>query len=123
MIMKEPAVSVHEVSMQEWAMLAFHAERAPQRVRVTVKTAEAAAADFHARLAAARDDLDHPNPSVRRGAAWTIRELTCNYVAMPRFPDDHLWLGNWQAKHTPELDKYMKRCRRLWREQVVNAKA
>lgn len=34
----EPAVTVHEVSMQEWAMEAFHAARAPQRVRVTVKT-------------------------------------------------------------------------------------
>ena len=34
----EPAFTVHEVSMQEWAMAAFHAARAPQRVRVTVKT-------------------------------------------------------------------------------------
>ena len=34
----EPAITVHEVSMQEWAMAAFHAARAPQRVRVTVKT-------------------------------------------------------------------------------------
>ena len=39
MITSEPAVTVEEVSMQEWAMLAFHAERAPQRVRVTVRTA------------------------------------------------------------------------------------
>jgi hypothetical protein len=45
---KEPPVTVREVSMQEWAMLAFHAERAPQRVRVTVSTAEAAAADDRA---------------------------------------------------------------------------
>ena len=45
MITNEPAVTVQEVSMQEWAMLAFHAERAPQRVRVTIKTAAAAAAD------------------------------------------------------------------------------
>jgi hypothetical protein len=41
MIKQEPAISVEEVSMQEWAMLAFHAERAPQRVRITVKTAQA----------------------------------------------------------------------------------
>ena len=34
----EPAFTVEEVSMQEWAMAAFHAARAPQRVRVTVKT-------------------------------------------------------------------------------------
>ena len=45
MITKESAISVEEVSMQEWAMLAFHAERAPQRVRVTVKTAQATVAD------------------------------------------------------------------------------
>ena len=34
----EQAITVQEVSMQEWAMAAFHAARAPQRVRVTVKT-------------------------------------------------------------------------------------
>lgn len=33
----EPAFTVQEVTMQEWAMAAFHAARAPQRVRVTVK--------------------------------------------------------------------------------------
>jgi hypothetical protein len=38
MITEEPAITVEEVSMQEWAMMAFHAERAPRRVRVTVKT-------------------------------------------------------------------------------------
>ena len=38
MTMLEPAFTVEEVSMQEWAMAAFHAARAPQRVRVTVKT-------------------------------------------------------------------------------------
>lgn len=43
MITQEPAVTVQEVSMQEWAMLAFHAERAPQRVRITVKTAQTSA--------------------------------------------------------------------------------
>ena len=41
MIASEPAVTVQEVSMQEWAMLAFHAERAPRRVRVAVNTAAA----------------------------------------------------------------------------------
>lgn len=45
MITNEPAVTVQEVSMQEWAMLAFHAARAPQRVRVTVKTAAAEVTD------------------------------------------------------------------------------
>ncbi|MGH6610829.1 MAG: hypothetical protein ACRECQ_11300 [Burkholderiaceae bacterium] len=34
--------------MQEWSMVAFHASRAPQRVRVKVKRAEAAAADDRA---------------------------------------------------------------------------
>jgi hypothetical protein len=48
MISKEPPVTVQEVSMQEWAMLAFHAERAPQRVRVTVRTGEVEAADGRA---------------------------------------------------------------------------
>ncbi len=48
MITSEPAVTVEEVSMQEWAMLAFHAERAPQRVRVTVKTAQSTGADERA---------------------------------------------------------------------------
>lgn len=33
----EPAVTVSEASMQEWAMLAFHAARAPQRVEITRK--------------------------------------------------------------------------------------
>lgn len=42
MIASQAAVTVQEVSMQEWAMLAFHAERAPRRVRVTVNTAAAA---------------------------------------------------------------------------------
>ena len=41
MIEKDSAVSVQEVSMQEWAMVAFHAERAPRRVRVTISTAVA----------------------------------------------------------------------------------
>jgi hypothetical protein len=45
MITEEASFTVQEVSMQEWAMLAFHAERAPQRVRVTVKIAETAEAD------------------------------------------------------------------------------
>jgi hypothetical protein len=42
MIASEPAITVQEVSMQEWAMLAFQAERAPRRVRVTVNTTAAA---------------------------------------------------------------------------------
>lgn len=41
----ETAVTVSEVSMQEWAMLAFHAERAPKRVLVTVKKAHGVAQD------------------------------------------------------------------------------
>ena len=45
---KESAITVEEVSMQEWAMLAFHAERAPQRVRVTVKKVQANAVDERA---------------------------------------------------------------------------
>ena len=45
MLTKEPAVTVEEVSMQEWAMLQFRAARAPKRVRVTVKTAVPPAAD------------------------------------------------------------------------------
>lgn len=39
MIEKESAISVQEVSMREWAMVAFHAERAPRRVQVMVSTA------------------------------------------------------------------------------------
>jgi hypothetical protein len=41
----ETAVTVSEVSMQEWAMLAFHAERAPKRVQVTVKKSHRVAQD------------------------------------------------------------------------------
>jgi hypothetical protein len=35
----QAGMEVSEVSMQEWAMLAFHAERAPRRVLVTRKSA------------------------------------------------------------------------------------
>ncbi len=35
----QAGVVVSEVSMQEWAMLAFHAERAPQRVYITSRPA------------------------------------------------------------------------------------
>jgi hypothetical protein len=70
MITKEPAVSVHEVSMQEWAMLAFHAERAPQRVRVTVKTAEAAAADEYS--VGARTGLRVLLAAAMAGMAWWL---------------------------------------------------
>jgi hypothetical protein len=81
-------------------------------------------AAFHARLNAARHEMEtNPNPYERRAAADEISRLTCHDVSARRFPDDHLWLGDWQARRTPELDKYMKRCRRLWREQVVNAQA
>ena len=45
MITDNSAITVEEVSMQEWAMLAFHAERAPQRVRVTVKAAQSTIVD------------------------------------------------------------------------------
>lgn len=48
MITEEPAITVEEVSMQEWAMLAFRAERAPQRVRVTVKTVQPTPDDDYA---------------------------------------------------------------------------
>jgi len=71
MITKEPAVSVHEVSMQEWAMLAFHAARAPQRVRVTVKTAEAAAADEYS-VGGARTGLWVLLASAMAGMAWWL---------------------------------------------------
>jgi hypothetical protein len=84
-----------------------------------VARAKEAEAAFHARLAAATHEMEtNPNPWERRGAAHIVSEMTCNYVRAPSFPDDHLWLGNWRARHTPELDKYIKRCRRLWREHA-----
>ena len=51
MITEESAITVEEASMQEWAMLAFHAERAPRRVRVTVKTVQPAPEDDDADVA------------------------------------------------------------------------
>ena len=71
MIKKEPAVTVQEVSMQEWAMLAFHAERAPQRVRVTVKTAETVAADDRA-VGGARTGLWVLLAAAMAGMAWWL---------------------------------------------------
>lgn len=71
MIKKEPAVTVHEVSMQEWAMLAFHAERAPQRVRVTVKTAETVAADEYT-VGGARTGLWVLLAAAMAGMAWWL---------------------------------------------------
>jgi len=78
---------------------------------------------FHARLSAARHELETAvNPFERYEAARIVGRMTGNRVDVPRFPDDHLWLGNLDNRHYPELERYMKRCRRLWREQVVNAK-
>lgn len=71
MITNEPAVTVHEVSMQEWAMLAFHAERAPRRVRVTIKTAAAAAADDGA-VGGARTALWVLLAAAMAGMAWWL---------------------------------------------------
>lgn len=71
MITKEPAVTVQEVSMQEWAMLAFHAERAPQRARVAFKTAEAVAADDHA-VGGVRTGLWVLLAAAMAGTAWWL---------------------------------------------------
>jgi hypothetical protein len=84
-----------------------------------VARAKEAEAAFHARLNAAREDLEHPNPYVRHGAAYTISQMTCIPTDARRFPDDHRWLGNWQERRSPELDKYLKRCRSLWHNEVV----
>ena len=71
MITKEASVTVQEVSMQEWAMLAFHAERAPQRVRVTVKAAEAAAADDRA-VGSVRTELWVLMAAAIAGMGWWL---------------------------------------------------
>jgi predicted peroxiredoxin len=87
-----------------------------------VARAEEAEAAFHARLNAARHELETTvNPFERYKAATIVERMTCNRVDVPNFPDDHLWLGNLDNRHYPDLERYMKRCRRLWREQVVNA--
>lgn len=69
MISREPAVIVQEVSMQEWAMLAFHAERAPQRVRVTVKGARTNAEDDRA-VAGARTGMWVLLAAAMAGLTW-----------------------------------------------------
>ena len=68
---QEPAVTVQEVSMQEWAMLAFHAARAPQRVRVTVKIAAAAPADDSA-VSGARTGFWFLLVTAMAGMAWWL---------------------------------------------------
>lgn len=59
MITQEPAITVQEVSMQEWAMVAFHAERAPKRSRGTV------------RATAVMPDIDHAARGARAGL-WVV---------------------------------------------------
>ena len=71
MITNDPAVTVQEVSMQEWAMLAFHAERAPQRVRITVKTARASAEDDRA-VGGARTGLWVLLAAAMTGMTWWL---------------------------------------------------
>ena len=71
MITKESAIAVEEVSMQEWAMLAFHAERAPQRVRVTVKTAQSTVADECA-VGGVRTGLWVMLAAAMAGMAWWV---------------------------------------------------
>jgi len=71
MITNEAAVTVQEVSMQEWAMLAFHAERAPQRVRVTVRTAPSAMADEGA-VGGVRTSLWVMLAAAMAGMAWWV---------------------------------------------------
>jgi hypothetical protein len=71
MLTNEPAVTVTEVSMQEWAMLAFHAARAPQRVRVTVKTAPADAA-VERPIGGARAGFWVPLAVAMAGLAWLL---------------------------------------------------
>ena len=68
---KESAITVEEVSMQEWAMLAFHAERAPQRVRVTVKTVQAPAANERA-IGGVRTGLWLMLAAAMAGMAWWV---------------------------------------------------
>lgn len=67
----EPAVTVSEVLMQEWAMLAFQAERAPKRVLVTVKTAHAVAEDERA-VGGARTRFWVALAAATAGLAWLL---------------------------------------------------
>ena len=68
---KESAITVEEVSMQEWAMLAFHAERAPQRVRVTGKKVQATAVDERA-VGGVRTGLWVILAAAMTGMAWWV---------------------------------------------------
>jgi hypothetical protein len=91
-----------------------------------VARAKEAEAAFHARLAAAQHEMEtNPNPWERHRAADIVGRLTCHNVTVPRLPDDRLWFGSrwkWQYdRYMPEVDEYLGRCRRLWREQVVKA--
>jgi hypothetical protein len=70
MTAKKPAITVEEASMQEWAMLAFHAERAPRRARVTVKAARAAADD--SAVGGARTGLWVALAAAMAGMAWWV---------------------------------------------------
>lgn len=69
MISEEPAITVEEVSMQQWAMLAFHAERAPRRVRVTVRAEPTAGADDYA-VGGARTGLWILLAAAMAGMVW-----------------------------------------------------
>ncbi len=71
MLAKEPAITVEEVSMQEWAMLAFHAARAPQRVRVTVRTARPTPADDSS-VGGVRTGLWVMLAAAMAGMAWWV---------------------------------------------------
>lgn len=68
---KETAITVEEVSMQEWAMLAFHAERAPQRVRVTVKKVPPTAVEERA-VGGVRTSLWVMLAAAMAGMAWWV---------------------------------------------------
>ncbi|MGH6623740.1 MAG: hypothetical protein ACREBN_07200, partial [Burkholderiaceae bacterium] len=67
----EPAVTVSEASMQEWAMLAFQAERAPKRVQVTIKKAHAIAEDDRA-VGGARTRFWIALAAATAGMAWLL---------------------------------------------------
>ena len=70
MITEESVITVEEVSMQEWAMLAFRAERAPRRVQVTVKTVQPAPDDD--RTDVARTGLWMLLVAAMAGMAWWV---------------------------------------------------
>ena len=68
---EEAAVTVSEVSMQEWAMLAFHAERAPKRVQVTMKKAHVVPQDDR-EVGGARSSLWIALAVATAGLAWVL---------------------------------------------------